>query len=134
MVRRRPAAGRKVGGGGRHDPALQAVGWLDDRDDLGEGRDHGAELRDLGMAVRVRGQVRPDRRRLIGFEGVEDVGGRKLADLVTGQVAHGVEVAHVDPTSSDRRIASRPRRIRLLTVPSGVPVRSAISCWVRPPK
>ena len=43
--------------------------------------------------------------------------------------------AHVDTDlQSDRRIASRPRRIRLLTVPSGVAVRSAISCWVSPPK
>ena len=28
----------------------------------------------------------------------------------------------------------RPRRARVLTVPSGVAVRSAISCWVRPSK
>ena len=37
------------------------------------------------------------------------------------------------PTSA-RRSASNPSLIRLFTVPSGVPVRAAISCCVRPPK
>ncbi len=54
------------------------------------------------------------------------------ADSVPARFAAAV-AASSSPTIA-RRIASSPRRMRLLTVPSGVPVRSEISCWVKPAK
>ena len=80
------------------------------------------------------GEVRAHRLLFGRRERAEHERARHLADLVAGQVGHGVRAAHDDPSSRTRRIASSPSRIRLLTVPSGVPVRSAISCWVIPPK
>ena len=55
----------------------------------------------------------------------------RTSSWVSLRPAAGRRVGHGDSTC---RIASRPSRIRLLTVPSGVPVRSAISTWVSPPK
>ena len=82
----------------------------------------------------ARREVRAHRGRLGGLERPEHEGARHLDDLVVGQDGHGIRAAHDDPPSRFRRMASRPSRIRLLTVPSGVAVRSAISCWVSPPK
>src|SRR5215213_8104498 len=60
--------------------------------------------------------------------------GRLLRPLGSSGVLGHELVAHVVPPSIERRIAISPSRIRLLTVPSGVSVRTAISCWVSPPK
>ena len=79
------------------------------------------------------------------LEGAQDEGARQVADVLAGQLDGPGRIGHGVPASmpsrstasspvSDRRIASSPSRIRLLMVPSGVPVRVAISCWVRPPK
>ena len=57
--------------------------------------------------------------------------GGEVGDLVTAQPAGRSRIGHGEITL---RMASRPSRMRLLTVPNGVPVRSAISTWVRPPK
>ena len=88
--------------------------------DLGVGIAAGREVRAHG------GRRRPDRARPARTRrpsrGPRRRSGRGIA----------IRPGHEDPASSVRRIASRPRRIRLLTVPSGVSVRSAISCWVRP--
>ena len=56
------------------------------------------------------------------------------AALTEPDVWMEVAPAHRGPSSRRRRMDSSPSRIRLLTVPRGVAVRSAISCWVSPPK
>ena len=101
---------------------------------LGQGRQHAAELRDLVVPFGARGEVGADGGLVARLERAEDEGAGHLEDLVVGQIAHRRRSAHDAPSSRLRRMASRPRRIRLLTVPSGVAVRSAISCWVNPPK
>ncbi len=66
---------------------------------------------------------------LVGVQGAQHEGGGEIADLVAGQAgvarSGGASVRSVMSLAPPRtrRMASRPRRIRLLTVPSGVPVR-----------
>ena len=135
LGRRRSGGARgEVLGRGRHDPRPQPGRRLDDRHALGEDRQHPAELGDLLVGSAARREMRAHGGLLRGLEGTQHEGARQLEDLLVGQVAHGVGLAHAEPASRCRRIASRPRRIRLLTVPSGVAVRSAISCWVSPLK
>ena len=114
--------------------ALQPGRRLDDRHARSQHRQHGPELGDLGVVLGARREVRPHGLRLGGLERAEHEGPTHLDDLVVGQHGCLIRPAHEDPPSRSRRMVSRPSRIRLLTVPSGVPVRSAISCWVNPPK
>ena len=100
----------------------------------GQDRQRGPELGDLGVVLRAGREMRAHGGRLGGFERAEHEGAAHLDDLVVGQLAHRIGPAHAEPPSRFRRMASSPSRIRLLTVPSGVAVRSAISCWVSPPK
>ena len=94
-----------------------------------------------GMWLRTGGEVPTDRLGLIGLEGPEHERGREVADVVAGhappsmpELSRRIPAGIPSPPMSARRIASSPSRIRLLTVPSGVSVRTAISCWVSPPK
>ena len=103
--------------------ALSAVGRLDDRHDLASSAGS-TEPSSAISGVRV-GHDRPGARgrrpSSAGVERAQDEGAGQLADLVAGQaVASRRAPLMCDPTSSDRRIASSPSRIRLLTVPSGV--------------
>ena len=132
--RPRPGPGLEIGRGGGHDPRLEPGRRFDRRHALGEGRQHAAQLGDLGMRVGAGLEMGADGRLLGGVERTQDERPGHLPDLVAGQGTHPVGSGHAEPASRARRMASRPRRIRLLTVPSGVPVRSAISCWVNPPK
>ena len=103
-------------------------------DALEQGRGRLPELGDLGMRLRAGREVRPDRVRLGRLERPEGV--------QRSEVAHGVAVEVERPQghgstpglASSRRSAPSPRRMRPFTVPSGTPVRSAISVWLRPPK
>ncbi len=132
--RRRSVCGRGLCGGSGQDPRLQAYGRLHERDDLDKRRHHRTELRHLLVCLATGGQVCANRRCVGSLERPENEGAGHVADLVARQLPHDGWAAHDAPTSSARRIARSPRRIRLLTVPSGAPVRPAISCWVSPAK
>ena len=70
---------------------------------------------------------------LAALPDAQRVEARELADVVAGhrgRVRHGASAEASGPSS--RRIETSARRTRPLTVPSGTPVRSAISTWVRP--
>ena len=91
------------------------------------------------MSVRFRagGQMCSERRVFARFEGVDGRRGRQIVCLRAGQPANRWDVGHGSPATlrtMASRSESRPSRTRLLTVPNAVPVRSAISAWVRPPK
>ena len=64
---------------------------------------------------------------------VEPLGALCISLAVNGVLVSVVAVAH-DCTPSSRRNRAIPSLMRVLTVPSGVPVRRAISRWVRPVK
>ena len=64
---------------------------------------------------------------------VETLGALRIGVTVDGVLVSVVAVAH-DCTPSSRRNRAIPSLMRVLTVPSGVPVRRAISRWVRPVK
>ena len=64
---------------------------------------------------------------------VETLGALRIGLAVDGVLVSVVAVAH-DCTPSSRRNRAIPSLMRVLTVPSGVPVRRAISRWVRPVK
>ena len=64
---------------------------------------------------------------------VETLGALQIGLAVDGVLVSVVAVAH-DCTPSSRRNRAIPSLMRVLTVPSGVPVRRAISRWVRPVK
>ena len=123
----------KVVGRCREDAALQGSRRLDWLEGLGQRRHHRTQLRELLVRQRTRAEMLANRLLLVGLERVQHERGGQLDRLLMGQsrpVAHGPA-----PCSSRwRRMASRARRIRPLTVPSGAPVLIAISCWVSPPK
>src|SRR6185436_1470805 len=100
-----------------------------------ERRHDATELGEVGVGFRAIGEMLADGIHLLVGQGAQDVRGGEVADLVAGQpsglAAWPACIGHGDSIS---RIASRPSRIRLFTVPSGVPVRSAISVCVSPPK
>ena len=130
------ARGARSAAAARQDPALQRRGRLDERDRCVEHRQDGGQLVDLGVRLIAGREMGADGLGLGRLERVEDEPGREVADVVAGE-RHGLaRLAHVTASwpSRTRRMASRPSRIRLLTVPSGVPVRSATSTWVNPPK
>ena len=64
---------------------------------------------------------------------VETRGALRIGLAVDGVLVSLIAVAH-DCTPSSRRNRAIPSLMRVLTVPSGVPVRRAISRWVRPVK
>ena len=75
-------------------------------------------------------------RRFARLERIEGSSGRQIVGFRAGQTAETSDVGHGSPATliMASRNESRPSRTRLLTVPNGVRVRSAISAWVRPPK
>ncbi len=88
------------------------------------------------MRLRAGGEVGSECRLFARLERIEGGGGRQIVSFRAGQTAESSDVGHGSPATliMASRSESRPSRTRLLTVPSGVPVRSAISAWVRPPK
>src|SRR3954467_960958 len=92
-----------------------------------EGRRDAHELAVLGRAGRALGEVVADDLILGGLERVEHVAAEKGAALVAGG-GH----ASTPISSSASRRPRRAYEVRLLTVPSGMPVRSEISRRVRP--
>ena len=140
---RRPARrGRSVGRGRGHDPAPSARPAA--RRPARSQPAPAATDPSSAISAWARSRSRGASRTAVGLGGVERAQherppgrGRRRAQVV-GQ--HGSLIGSLTSASSPafassaRRMASRPSRIRLLTVPSGVPVRSAISCWVSPPK
>ena len=88
------------------------------------------------MRLRAGGKMCSERRVFARFEGIEGRRGRQIVCLRAGQPAESSDVGHGSPATliMASRSESRPSRTRLLTVPNAVPVRSAISAWVRPPK
>ena len=81
---------------------------------------------------------RPSRRRRARRATNSGARSRTSSQVEAVRVRHGgpsrlgASSGHGRPSS--RRSATSARRTRLLTVPSGTPVRSAISVWDRPPK
>ena len=141
----------QVRGRGRHDPALQAGRRLDHRrasartattdpssaiSTCGSAQDarcartasasasSSAPSTNEAASSRTSSQLRSGRvgRRHVGHRASPPAPGMPL----------GTPRSSSPASSSTRRIASSPSRIRLLTVPSGVAVRSATSTWVRP--
>ena len=128
--------------GGGHDPVAERGRRLDQRDvrRLQQVRHDPAELLELGVGLGARREVLADGRHLGVVERAQDVERGEIERLGVRQRGrlhrHGVSASPASAASpvSAARIASSPSRTRLFTVPSGVPVRSAISTWVRPPK
>ena len=131
VSRRLPSTSFEVGCGGGHDPILEGGRRLDRKQACLQHRHDAAELVELVVRLGARRQVSADRGHLVLVERAQHERRRQVDDLVVAEFGGTTRVGHGDNT---RRIARRPRRIRLLTVPSGVPVRSAISTWVSPPK
>ena len=95
---------------------------------------------ELRVRVRAGREVLADGVRLVRVERAGDEQRREVADLVAGRAFRVVMAGpprrlerrrRAELADAGRRSASRTR---LFTVPSGRPVRSAISDWVRPPK
>ena len=133
-----------LGGDGRSDPGAERGGRLERLERLGEVGNDTAELVELDMRLRAGREVEPHGLHLVGVEGAEHEPGGEVADLVAGRGAAWPDdrSCRTRPVRSGADVvagqgpaqARSPSRIRLLTVPSGAPVRSAISCWVSPPK
>ena len=127
--------------GDGHDPAAERWRRIHELDGRRERRHDLAELDELRMRFGARGEMVAHLRLLMPFEGTEDECRGEIANLVARHLPTPW-MPSSPPSSADvppsprraRRSARSPSRIRLLTVPSGVAVRSAISCWVRPPK
>ena len=129
---------RPAGGLGRDrgkDPAAERRRRLDRLERVGEVWHDAAELGELGVGLRARRQVLADRDHLAGVEGAQHEARGEVADLVAGQRRRRSWRSSRRPSRRvrsgpspvrTRRSASSPSRIRLLTVPSGAPVRSAI--------
>ena len=77
----------------------------------------------LGAALR---QMRLEAREIVAVERAKRVAGRQLAEGLVGR-------AYGRPPMRPRNF-SIPRRMRVLTVPSGCFRRADISVWVRPSK
>ncbi len=60
------------------------------------------------------------------------VSGERMEGMSSGQLEELLSIHVLTPNRSLRR--ARPSRIRVLTVPSGAPVSTAISLWLYPPK
>ena len=100
--------------------------------DLGR-RGHGPERGpEQGACLRVE-LIVEDLDVVDGPNAIEPPGARRIGTAVDGALVSLVAVAH-DCTPSSRRNRAIPSLMRVLTVPSGVPVRRAISRWVRPVK
>src|SRR5262249_54581832 len=89
---------------------------------------HGAQRNLLRPAARALLQVSGDGARLLGIERAQRVERRQLAEAL-GPVGHSGSLVSAP---SCLRSASMPRRMRVLTVPSGSSSTAAISAWVRP--
>ena len=81
----------------------------------------------LGLAARAAGQVPAHLLHLVGLERAEDVRADEVR--VAAAAAHG----SISISSKISRRCRSAYEVRLLTVPSGTPVRSAISRMVSPP-
>ena len=82
---------------------------------------------DLGQPRGARAQRR------IGVESPPGLGGVGLGLLAEQVVGEPVLVAHLGSSSSSiSRNRSSAWTMRIFTVPSGIPVRSAIWRWLRP--
>src|SRR4051794_30329403 len=124
----------EIGGGRGHDPGAERGRRLYQPQlaELGQARDDSAERLELGVRLGAAGEVVANGGLLGWLEGPEDKAGREIARLLVShpRLAHAPSPAmpsarpSSSPTSA-RRSESSPRRTRLLTVPSGVPVRSA---------
>ena len=118
---------------GGQDALLEFDGWFDRPDGAHEHGQHAAELHHLGMRFGAGRQVLAHGGHLGIVERAQHERRGEVAHVVAAELADGglMRIGHGD---NSRRMASSPRRIRLFTVPSGVPVRTAISTCVRPPK
>ena len=90
----------------------------------------GAQVFEFGARLGIGEDERVDARAVGDGQDAE----RRSGDQLEHRVAIGsaVHCDTVSPSTSRRRRS--PVRMRVLTVPSGVPVRRAISSWVTPPK
>ena len=145
-ARRRRVVARS-GGPPRRRPAAAPRSARRRRDGLDRLEQRGrrlAEREQLLVRVGTVREVLADRRHLVGVEGIDGEQRREVPDLVAGEGGPG---RHGGPSRasaasragdtarpSSRRRATSASRTRLLTVPSGTPVRSAISVCVNPPK
>ena len=75
----------------------------------------------------ARAQVQLELLPLLRVECIERVRGAQLVELLG---SHSHSIASSPSSSRSRR---RPLNVRLLIVPSGCPIRSAISLWLNPP-
>jgi hypothetical protein len=86
------------------------------------------------MRLRAGAEMIADVVHLDRLQGAHDEAGRQVANLVAAQAAHAGSPPSGPLPNIARRIWSRPRRIRLFTVPNGAFVRTAISYCVSPLK
>ena len=134
------SAGRALGVGRcrREDSLLEAGRRRNELDRLEQGRHDRVELGHLRVGLGARREVAPHR------IGLSRPRARRARTPARGprpprrQAGEGV-LSHGSSPSPPRGISAarmpwRPSRSRPFTVPSGTPVRSAISVWVRPPK
>jgi hypothetical protein len=129
-----PGVGAGVGAHLGHQPRAQLERRLGPLDALRQRVHRRRQPADLGLAALAALGVALQRRRLLGPERAQHVGGDLLLPALMARVAHAGLLAHASSSANSPRIFSKPNLMRPFTVPSGTPSIRAISDWLKPPK